>query len=129
MCRQVFSFCLSQCGVHCACCCATDVRHIVGSRTLSGATEFTSSTSQCEQTRHGSGAVILRASRNAGDKPVKRKRGGRSAATIAARIEGGYSERSGTAGSTACDQSNHVDDRGTTDGSGDVLPSHCPPTF
>ena len=99
------------------------MRHIVGSRTLSSATEFMSSTSQCEHTRHGSGAVILRASRNAGDKLVKRKRGGRSAATIAARIERGYLKRSGTAGSTACDTCNRVDDRGTTtDGSGDVLP-------
>ena len=78
---------------------------------------------------HGSGAVIVssrktgfvnfgvsresgravRAPRNAGDKRVKRKRGDRSVAAIAARIERGYLKR--TAGSTAC-VNNHGDSRG-----------------
>ena len=85
---------------------------------------------------HGSGAVIVssrktgfvnfgvsresvgavRAPRNACDKRVKRKRGNRSVAAIAARIERGYLKR--TAGSTAC-VNNHGDSRGTrSDGSG-----------
>ena len=85
---------------------------------------------------HGSGAVIVssrktgfvnfgvsresggavRALRNAGDKRVKRKRGNRSVAAIAARIERGYLKR--TAGSTAC-VNNHGDSRGTrSDGNG-----------
>ena len=75
-------------------------------------------TSLCVHAQHGSGAVILVASQ----KPGKRKRGGRSAAAIAARIERGYLKRTRTAGGTACDQSNHVDSRGTgTDGSGHQL--------
>ena len=86
--------------------------------------------------QHGSGAVIVssrktgavsvvvsgesggavRAPRNAGDRRVKRKRGSRSVAAIAARIERGYLKR--TAGSTAC-VNNHVDFSGTgTHGSG-----------
>ena len=73
------------------------------------------------RTRHGSGAVIVasrksvgavRAPGNAGDKRVKRKRGGRSAAVVAARIERGYLKRIRTAGSTAC-VDNQVDSRGT----------------
>ena len=77
--------------------------------------------------QHGSGAVNLGVSRksggavrapgNAGDKRVKRKRGSRSAAAVAARIERGYLKRTRTAGGTACVH-NHVDSRGTgTDGS------------
>ena len=77
--------------------------------------------------QHGSGAVNLVVSRksggpvrapgNAGDKRVKRKRGGRSAAAVAARIERGYLKRTRTAGGTACVH-NHVDSKGTgTDGS------------
>ena len=74
------------------------------------------------RTRHGCGAVIVasrktgtvnlvvsqksggavRAPGNAGDKRVKRKRGSRSAAAVAARIERGYLKRIRTAGSTAC---------------------------
>ena len=55
-------------------------------------------------------------SRNADDKCIKRKRGGRSAAAVAARIERGYLKRIRTAGSTAC-VNNHVDSRRTgTDG-------------
>ena len=58
----------------------------------------------------------MRAPRNAGDKRVKRKRGNRSVAAIAARIERGYLKR--TAGSTAC-VNNHGGSRGTrSDGSG-----------
>ena len=64
--------------------------------------------------RESGGAV--RAPRNAGDKRVKRKRGNRSVAAIAARIERGYLKR--TAGCTAC-VNNHGDSRGTrSDGSG-----------
>ena len=79
---------------------------------------------------HGSGAVIVssrktgfvnfgvsresggavRAPRNASDKRVKRKRGNRSVAAIAARIERGYLKR--TAGGTAC-VNNNGDSRGT----------------
>ena len=79
------------------------------------------------RTRHGGGTVNLvfsrksggavRAPGNAGDKRVKRKRGSRSAAAVAARIEPGDLKRIRTAGSTAC-VNNHVDFRGTgTDGS------------
>ena len=58
----------------------------------------------------------MRALRNAGDKRVKRKRGNRSVAAIAARIERGYLKRTG--GSTAC-VNNHGDSRGTrSDGNG-----------
>ena len=77
---------------------------------------------------HGSGAVIVssrktgfvnfgvsresggavRSPRNAGDNRVKRKRGNRSVAAVAARIERGYLKR--TAGSTAC-VNNHGDSR------------------
>ena len=64
--------------------------------------------------RESGGAV--RAPGNAGDKRVKRKRGSRSVAAIAARIERGYLKR--TAGSTAC-VNNHVDSGGTgSDGNG-----------
>ena len=64
--------------------------------------------------RESGGAV--RALRNAGDTRVKRKRGDRSVAAIAARIERGYLKR--TAGSTAC-VNNHGDSRGTiSDGNG-----------
>ena len=59
----------------------------------------------------------MRAPGNAGDKRVKRKRGSRSAAAVAARIERGYLMRVGTAGSTAC-VINHVDSRGTGTGGG-----------
>ena len=54
----------------------------------------------------------MRAPGNAGDKRVKRKRGGRSAAAVAARIERGYLKRMRTAGSAAC-VDHHVDSRGT----------------
>ena len=58
----------------------------------------------------------MRAPRNAGDKRVKKKRGSRSVAAIAVRIERGYLKR--TAGGTAC-VNNHGDSRGTgSDGSG-----------
>ena len=58
----------------------------------------------------------MRAPGNAGDKCVKRKRGGRSAAAVAALIERGHLKRIRTAGGTAC-VNNHVDSRGTgTDG-------------
>ena len=58
----------------------------------------------------------MRAPRNAGDKRVKRTRGNRSVAAIAARIERGYLKR--TAGGTAC-VNNHGDSRGTrSDGNG-----------
>ena len=64
--------------------------------------------------RESGGAV--RAPRNAGDKRVKRKRGNRSVAAVAARIERGYLKR--TAGCTAC-VNNQVDSRGTrSDGNG-----------
>ena len=87
--------------------------------------------------QHGSGAVIVssrktgvvnvvvsrksggavRAPGYAGDKRVKSKRGNRSVAAVAARIERGYLKR--TAGSTAC-VNNHGDFGGTgSDGSGD----------
>ena len=60
----------------------------------------------------------MRAPGNACDKRVKRKRGNRSAAAVAARIERVYLTRIRTAGSTAC-VNNHVDSRGTgSDGSG-----------
>ena len=92
---------------------------------------------RCMHSQHGGGAVIVasrksgavnfvswesggavRAPGNAGDKRVKRNRGSRSAAAVAARIERGYLKRIRTAGSTACVNS-HVDSRGTgTDGSG-----------
>ena len=52
----------------------------------------------------------VRASGKAGDKRVFRKRGSRSAAAVAARIERGHLKR--TADSTAC-VNNHVDSRGT----------------
>ena len=76
--------------------------------------------------QHGSGAVIVSSrktgtvnlvvSRESGDKRVKRKRGSRSVAAVAARIERGYLKR--TAVSTAC-VNNHVDSKGTgTHGSG-----------
>ena len=66
--------------------------------------------------RKSGGAV--RAPGNAGDKRVQRKRGRRSVAAVATRIELGYLKRIRTAGSTAC-VNNHVDSRGTgTDGSG-----------
>ena len=62
--------------------------------------------------QHGSGVVNLvvsqesggavRAPGNAGDKRVKRKRGCRSAAAVAAGIERGYLKRIRTAGSIAC---------------------------
>ena len=66
--------------------------------------------------RKSGGAV--RAPGNAGDKRVQRKRGRRSVAAVATRIERGYLKRIRTAGSTAC-VDNHVDSRGTgTDGSG-----------
>ena len=74
--------------------------------------------SQHVHSQHGSGAVNLVVSResggavrapgNAGDKRVKRKRGSRFAAAIAARIERGYLKRTRTAGGTAC-VNNHVD--------------------
>ena len=54
----------------------------------------------------------MRAPGSAGDKRVKRKRGCRSAAAVAARIERGYLKRTRTAGGTAC-VNNHVDSRGT----------------
>ena len=73
------------------------------------------SASQHVHLQHGGGAVILVASRN----PGKRKRGSRSAAAVAARIERGYLKRTRTVGGTACVQSNHVYSRGTgADGSG-----------
>ena len=86
--------------------------------------------------QHGSGAVnvvvsrksggAVRAPGNAGDKRVKRKRGSRSVAAIAARIERGYLKR--TAGSTAC-VNNHVDSRGTgTHGSGHPAAERTPTT-
>ena len=104
----------TQCGVHCVRCCAVDVRHIVAQGPSLVHEQHVTMHAQ-----HGTGAVILSAPRNAGGKPVKRKRGGRSEAAIAARIDREYLSSSGTAGSTACNQSNHVDARGTTtDGSG-----------
>ena len=93
-------------------------------------------TSVCMHSQHGSGALIgispktgfvnfgvsresggaVRAPGNAGDKRVKRKRGNRSVAAVAARIERGNLKH--TADSTAC-VNNHVDSRGTgTHGSG-----------
>ena len=55
---------------------------------------------------------------NTGDKRVKRKRGSRSAAAVAVRIERGYLIRTRIAGRIAC-LNNHVDCRGTgTYGSG-----------
>ena len=93
-------------------------------------------TSVCMHSQHGSGALIVssrktgfvnfcvsrksggavRAPGNAGDKRVKRKRGNRSVAAVAARIERGYLKR--TAGSTAC-VNNHGDSRVTgSDSSG-----------
>ena len=87
-------------------------RLIVAQNPLCCANECMNSASQCVHTQHGSGAV--RAPRNAGDKRVKRKRGSRSAAAIAARIERGYRKRPVTAGSTACDQSNQVHNRVTS---------------
>ena len=95
-------------------------------------------TSVCMHSQHGCGAVIVaprktgavnlvvsresggavRAPGNAGDKRVKRKRGSRSAAAVAARIQRGYLKRIRTAGSTAR-VNNHVDSRGSgADGSG-----------
>ena len=82
--------------------------------------------SQHAHSQHGSGAVNLvvlwkpggavTAPGNAGHRRVKRKRGGRSAAAVAARIERGYLKRTRTAGGIAC-VNNHVDSRGTgTDG-------------
>ena len=77
------------------------------------------------RTRHGSGAVIVASRKSggavrapgAGDQRVKRKRGSRSAAAVAARIDRGFLKRIRTAGSTAC-VNNRVDSRGTgTDGS------------
>ena len=44
----------------------------------------------------------MRAPGNAGDQRVKRNRGSRSAAAVAARIERGYLKRTRTAGGTAC---------------------------
>ena len=59
----------------------------------------------------------MRAPGNAGDKRVKRKRRGKSAAAVEARIERGYLKRTRIAGGTACVH-NRVDSRGTgTDGS------------
>ena len=55
----------------------------------------------------------MRAPGNAGDKRVKRKRGSKSPAAVAARIERWYLKRTRTAGGTACVQNNHVDSRGT----------------
>ena len=53
---------------------------------------------------------------SAGDKRVKKKRGGWSVAAVAARIEGGYLKRTRTEGGIGC-VNNHVDSRGTgTDG-------------
>ena len=66
--------------------------------------------------RESVGAV--RAPENVCDKRVKRKRGSRSAAAVASRIERGYLKRIRTAGSTAC-LNNHVGSGGRgTDGSG-----------
>ena len=89
------------------------------------------------RTRHGNGAVIVasrksdgtvKAPGNAGDKRVKRKRGSKSAAAVAARIERGYLKRIRTAGSTAC-VNNHVDSRGTgTDGSSHPAAERTPTT-
>ena len=45
---------------------------------------------------------VGRAPGNAGDKRVKKKRGGRSAAAVPGRIERGYLKRIRTAGSNAC---------------------------
>ena len=92
----------------------------------------------CMHSQHGCGAVIVasrktgtvnlvvsresggavRGPGNAGDKRVKRKRGSRSAAAVAARIERGYLKRIRTASSIACVNS-HVDSTRTgTPGSG-----------
>ena len=100
------------------------------------------------RSQHGSGAVIVasrktgtvnlvvsresggavRAPGNAGEKRVTRKRGGRSAAAVAARIERGYLKRIRTAGSTACVNS-HVDPRGTgKDGSNHPAAERSSPT-
>ena len=67
---------------------------------------------QHTHSQHGSGAVnlvvsrksggVVRAPGNAGHKRVKKKRGRRSAAAVAARIERGYLKRTRTAGGTAC---------------------------
>ena len=59
----------------------------------------------------------MRAPGNAGDKRVKRKRGSRSAAAVAARIERGYLKRTRTAGGTAC-VNKYVDFRGAGTGGG-----------
>ena len=72
------------------------------------------SASPCVHICHGSGAVIRRDPRNAGGKPAKKKRGVRSAAAIAARIERRCLKRSGTAVSTASNLNSHVDPRGIT---------------
>ena len=72
------------------------------------------SASPCVHICHGSGAVIRRDPRNAGGKPAKKKRGVRSAAASADRIERRYLKRSGTAVSTASNLNSHVDPRGIT---------------
>ena len=94
------------------------VAHVLRTRRGSGAVIVVSrkiGTANLVVSRKSGGAV--RAPGNAGDKRVKRKRGGRSAAAVAARMERGYLKRIRTAGGTAC-VNNHVDSRGTgTDGS------------
>ena len=96
------------------------VAHVLRTRHCSGVVIVASrktGTVNLVVSRKSGGAV--RAPGNAGDKRVKRKRGSRSAAAVAAQIERGYLKRTRTAGGTACVQSNHVDSRGTgTDGSG-----------
>ena len=100
------------------------------------AKEHVRSATHVLRTRYGGGAVIVasrkigtvnlvvsrksggavRAPGNACGKRVKRKRGSRSAAAVAARIERWYLKRTRTAGGTACVNSN-VDSSGTgTDG-------------
>ena len=126
MCKQIPSFCLITCSDHCAVLTCDRPRLVVAQDPLCCAKECMYGASQHVHSQHGSGAVNLVVSRkpggavkapgNAGEKRVKRKRGSRSAAAVAARIERGYLKRTRTAGGTAC-VNNHVDSRGKgTDG-------------
>ena len=127
MCRQVPSFCLITGGDHCAVLTCDRPRLVVAQDRLCCAKECMYGASQHVHSQHGGGAVNFvlsrksggpgRAPGNAGDKRAKRKRGCRSVAAVAARIERGYLKRTRTAGGTTCVQNNHVDSRGTgTDG-------------